>query len=210
MPIPQHFLNEFISELTIRVLGAKTDDSEVAAHCRMLAGFIEDLLASRKNTEISAQKTGACRHLKQCYEKPGKPEDGCLIQLIESVDESMFWTEGYGSQTGDRSFLDNFSYGEIIGREGIYYNETVSIGLTLIGPNLFYPWHYHPAVELYYPFNENSKWGIHNRALVSKKAGELILHPSMAAHATETGDNPLLALWFWNGDTRTSSKFGSS
>lgn len=162
------------------------------------------------NAEISAHKTGACRYLKACYETPGKPEDGPLLHLIESVDGGMFWTEGYGGQTGDRSFLDNFSYGEIIGRQGIYYNDSVSVGLTLIGPNLFYPWHYHPAVELYYPFNENSKWGIDNNALTSKKAGELILHPSMAPHATETGDNPLLALWIWNGDTLTGPKLGGS
>jgi hypothetical protein len=44
--------------------------------------------------------------------------------------------------------LDNFAFGEIVGRAGIFYNEIVTVGLTLLGPQLYYQWHYHPAIEL--------------------------------------------------------------
>lgn len=202
-----YFLKEFIQEIDKQILKSNLGNDEIVKHCEILTGYYEKLVLSPINKNVLGNWTKACRHLEECYNTNINEDDRVLIQLIESVEEYITWTEGYMDEISDNEFLNNFSYGEIIGRNGFYFNSKVTIGLTIIGPNLFYPWHHHPAVEFYYILNSNSKWGKDGGILEEKSAGDAIFHPSMISHAIETGKNSLLALWFWTGDTETKSKF---
>lgn len=200
------FIEMFKSEIIEQVLRAKGDDANILKHCQMLVESLDDMEKSSINMKIKPNWTKACRHLEVSYKKNNRTEDKRILELLAMVDKKMEWTEGYSNETKDKHFLENFSYGEIIGPRGIYYHESVTIGLTIMGPNLYYPWHYHPAVELYYVLNTGTKWGINKEALVDVEASTLILHPSMVPHATMTGTNPMVALWFWTGDTLTKSR----
>ncbi len=199
------FLTELVTELDVRVLSANTDQPATANHCRDLRGLNKTILESRKNSKLVPHSTPACRHLSDCYSNLGVAGDAKLVNLIRTVDREIAWTEGYRAQTDDETFLDNFAFGEIVGRAGIFYNEIVTIGLTLLGPQLYYKWHYHPAIELYYTLNGPSSWAINGGSLIEKPAGSLILHPTMVIHATQSHEHPLLALWYWTGDTATPS-----
>lgn len=201
--VKSDFLEEFVHEITTCILASNVDDPAVKAHCRDLAKKMKRVGSSPKNPDNVSNSVPACRHLGACYDNFGVPKDARLVELIRSVDHEIAWTDGYSEQTSDSQFLDNFAFSEIVGRSGIFYNEEVSIGFLLMGPNLYYPWHYHPAVELYYTLNGPTDWGIDGGELLAKEAGSLILHPTMVTHATRTSDKPLLAPWFWTGDTLT-------
>ncbi|MCH8522906.1 dimethylsulfonioproprionate lyase family protein [Glycocaulis sp.] len=85
-----------------------------------------------------------------------------------------------------------------------------AFGITLIGPQTYYDWHQHPAVETYACLSPESKWGLNHAPLTKRPVGTVILHPSNAPHAMETGEYPLLAPWLWTGNIDSPARMEGS
>jgi hypothetical protein len=88
--------------------------------------------------------------------------------------------------------------------EAPHVSERVCLGLTLIGPNTFYPPHRHPAIELYYVvIGEATRTA--NESSRRNPPGAFILHDSQVFHAMQTHQRSLIAVYTWGGEDNSSS-----
>lgn len=114
------------------------------------------------------------------------------------------WHYGYAIRLG---LARDVAFANIAGPKGPLVTTSVRLGLTLIGPEILYPEHHHPAVELYVVLNGTADWSAGGGAFVPRGPGAAILHPSGIRHATRTGPETLLALFGWTGAIEARSMF---
>ena len=105
------------------------------------------------------------------------------------------------------TFLGNYASLELAGLSGPLPSERVAIGVILLGPNLDYPSHVHPAEEVYHVLSGRAGWWMTGIPWRDLPAGTCIHHPSGIEHAMRTGPDPLLALYSWTGDIATPPSF---
>jgi len=120
-------------------------------------------------------------------------------------------SESYLAAPPSADFGNNYGYGVICGPDSgppaLMKDAHISFGLMLLGPDTHYPLHSHPADEIYYTVTGPSSWRTGDDAWSSRKAGEIIHHPSWIPHATLAGDRPLVLLYVWQGDLETDAAF---
>jgi hypothetical protein len=137
----------------------------------------------------------------------GDDATATLVTAIRPVASHLPWRYSYARRSDAPGLEDNMAFAEIIGPEAPYVSERVCLGLTLIGPNTFYPPHRHPAIELYYVVTGEATWTA-NGSSRRNPPGAFILHDSQVVHAMQTHQRPLLAVYTWSGkDVRSSSVF---
>jgi hypothetical protein len=83
--------------------------------------------------------------------------------------------------------------------------DDVVLGLVLLGPDLHYRAHHHPAEEYYLPLG-GIRWD-HGDGWVDEPAGELIHHEPWQPHAMRTDARPVLLAYLWFGEVGTPSAF---
>ena len=98
------------------------------------------------------------------------------------------------------SFVGRYCFTILVGPEGLIKHDRFNFGTFFQGRHTFYPSHRHKAVEIYFPFSGTALWQHGEDEFAPVKPGTLIHHPSCLPHATETLDEPLLAIWAWTGD----------
>jgi mannose-6-phosphate isomerase-like protein (cupin superfamily) len=146
------------------------------------------------------------RHLESAFAS-GDSATAALLATIRPVVFHLPWRYSYAKRSDARGLEDNMAFAEIIGPEAPYVSERVCLGLTLIGPNTFYPPHLHPAIELYYVVAGEATWTA-NGVSIRNPPGAFILHGSQVVHAMRTHQQPLLAVYTWSGDDiRTTSAY---
>jgi len=146
------------------------------------------------------------RHLEAAFSS-GDDEAAVLLTSIRTVAFHLPWRYSYAKRSDALGLEDNMAFAEIIGPEAPYVSERVCLGLTLIGPNTFYPPHRHPAIELYYVVAGEATWTA-NGSSRPNPPDAFILHDSQVIHAMQTHQRPLLAVYTWTGeDIRSSSVY---
>ena len=68
---------------------------------------------------------------------------------------------------------------------------------------LFYPWHHHPAEELYVIIAGEAVFEAAGRPPRRLGPGYTAFHASNQPHAMTTEDKPVLAYVLWRGDLKT-------
>ena len=126
-----------------------------------------------------------------------------LQQELARTGESLPWMQG--SMKMPESFQGRFAYVELAGPKGMIANTDISFGLYLQQHSTVYPSHWHCAEEDYLVLSGTALWQVDDDAFVARPPGALIRHESNQPHATTTGKDPLLAMWFWQGDIRDST-----
>ncbi len=121
-----------------------------------------------------------------------------LRSELERSGSSLAWTEG-PLRVPD-SFRGRYCYVELAGPSAMIAHQTVSFGLYLQKANTVHPSHWHEAVEHYLVLSGTANWQMDNLPFVARKPGDLFMHASNRKHATTTHEQPLLALWFWQGN----------
>jgi len=145
-------------------------------------------------------------HLETAF-ADGDDAAAALLTAIRPVAFHLPWRYSYAKRSDAQGLEDNMAFAEIIGPEAPYASERVCLGLTLIGPNTFYPPHRHPAIELYYVVAGKATWTADGESL-RNPPGAFILHGSQVVHAMHTDQKPLLAVYTWSGeDIRSSSVY---
>lgn len=109
------------------------------------------------------------------------------------------WRYHYPARADVPDLAERIGFAELIGPAGPLIAESTRIGLTLMAPETFYPWHAHPAVELYVVISGTARWmtATSDRELLP---GACVRHLSNEPHAMRTQREPLLALYAWSGD----------
>ena len=138
------------------------------------------------------------------YTLHGNKETEPLLQLIREVADHLPWKYNYEERGDLGSYM---GWAELIGPEAPFRTDEWCLGFTLITPGTLYPEHRHPAIELYKVLAGTADWTLEG-VTSSRKAGEVILHPSNKIHKMETHDETLLALYTWTGsDVVTLSSY---
>ena len=113
----------------------------------------------------------------------------------------------YSTANMGAAFMAGYGYVEFAGpKEALFHALEIRVGLLLLGPQLHYPPHAHPAEEIYHPLTEGGLWRRGQEDWRSVPAGHAIHHPPMLVHETKSGESTLLALYCWRGNTVTEAQ----
>jgi quercetin dioxygenase-like cupin family protein len=132
--------------------------------------------------------------------------------LLAALGPSLVWTRNpnYRGRPNPR-FLANYGYGVILGpadrrARPLVDDASASMGLLMLGPDVVYPRHRHPAEEIYIPLTGIAWWQRGDAPWRRVQPGIAIHHPPGMPHATRTGGDPLVALYLWHGDIATNAR----
>jgi gentisate 1,2-dioxygenase len=89
---------------------------------------------------------------------------------------------------------------ELLGPDGMIFHPTVRVGLFMQRAGLNYVTRNHAAEECFIMLAGEGFWSTDDGERYHKTAGNVIFHPSMMPHRSETREKPLLAAWRWSGD----------
>lgn len=126
-----------------------------------------------------------------------------LKQQLLRIGSRLPWMQG--SMKMPASFQGRFAYVELAGPRGMIANDNIGFGLYLQQRNIVYPSHWHTAEEDYLVVSGTAMWQVDDGEFRAHPPGSHIVHASNQPHATTTLDDPLLAMWFWQGDIRDST-----
>jgi Dimethlysulfonioproprionate lyase len=135
------------------------------------------------------------RHLPRALARAdASTRDVCM--LLTELQGPLHWRQN-GSYT-DPKLLDGYAYCELLGPGGHWRNADVALGLLLLGPEVTYPEHVHPATETYVVLSGDADWRRGLTPWQSHPPGTVIRHESMEPHAMRTHAEPLLAAYLWH------------
>ena len=143
--------------------------------------------------------------------KPGHATSDVHANLLKAcADVAPFceWRNKYQSG-GSNDLVQRFGYCDVVGPDGYLGAEVVTLGLVLLGPQVFYPYHYHPARELYFVLSGTAEWGVVQGPTVAREPGSFILHTENQPHAMQTQEQSLLAISLWRGRIREGAKLSN-
>ena len=133
-------------------------------------------------------------------------ENGFLPDRYESLQNAIIaagpfarWRETYKGTDIGQHFMDRFGCYSIIGEGGPYMSEHLWLWIVYMPPGLDYPWHDHPAEEMYLVLSGSAvfrKTGEEDQVL---RPGDTAFHAGSQPHAMETLDQPVLCLVAWRG-----------
>lgn len=114
------------------------------------------------------------------------------------------WRETYRDTDIDPDFLQRFGCYEVIGVEGPFASATMRSFVIYADAGLHYPWHHHPAEELYLVLAGEAEFHVEGSRPRRLGPGATVLHPSNAPHALTTHDHPVMAYVVWRSDFGTA------
>lgn len=89
---------------------------------------------------------------------------------------------------------------ELVGPDGLLPDPDHRIGLFFQAEAVDYPIRSHAAEEVYVMLAGEGQWSLDHAPHVARRAGDVLVHPSFAPHASRTCTEPFLAAWRWAGD----------
>lgn len=114
-----------------------------------------------------------------------------------------FWRDTYAGTDIGRDFMDRFGCYCLIGPEGAYRSDQMLGFVVYMPPKLWYPWHQHPAEELYTVLAGEAEFLREGAPAETLSAGESSFHASNQPHAMETHDHPVMAYVTWRNNFET-------
>ncbi|MBS9717707.1 dimethylsulfonioproprionate lyase family protein [Pseudohalocynthiibacter aestuariivivens] len=110
------------------------------------------------------------------------------------------WRKTYrGTNIGD-DFLNRFGCYELVGYEGHFECREMSSFLVYSDAGLHYPWHHHPAEEMYMIIAGEALFEAEGKPSRVLGSGDTAFHASNQPHAMTTQDSPVLAYVIWRGE----------
>ncbi|MEM8776374.1 MAG: dimethylsulfonioproprionate lyase family protein [Pseudomonadota bacterium] len=113
------------------------------------------------------------------------------------------WRETYKDTDIGTDFLDKFGCYEVLGRDAPFASNSMRSFMLYQPAGLHYPWHHHPAEELYLILAGEAEFAIHGQPSNTLCPGDTVFHESNVPHAMTTHDHPILAYVLWRGDLGT-------
>ena len=120
-----------------------------------------------------------------------------LQAAIHAAGPIAQWRETYKETEIGDDFMRRFGCYCIIGEGGPFWSETLWAWMVYMPTGLYYPWHNHPAEEMYLVVSGSAVFRREGCADEALGAGDTWMHTSNQRHAMETTDKPVLCLVFW-------------
>jgi Dimethlysulfonioproprionate lyase len=184
-------------------------NGDAAAHVN--ARLADQDLSPRAVTVPSPRRLPATRYLPECVASSMFTSPDVAASLAR-VDELLHWRQNpnYSDSVMGHGYMDNYAYAELIGPNGFFAGDDFLLGLLLLGPQLHYRDHHHPAPELYWLLTGPSEWRKGSGNFHRRDAGETVWHEPHVVHATRTLAAPLLAVWVWTRDVSVAARLAES
>ncbi|WP_377508597.1 dimethylsulfonioproprionate lyase family protein [Octadecabacter sp. R77987] len=129
-----------------------------------------------------------------------------LRDAFIAASSHALWRETYKGTDIDQDFLDRFGCYCLIGHGGAFSSESLFAYVVYMPANLHYPWHDHPAEEIYFVLAGEAEFHRQGEPSEVLKSGEVSFHTSSQPHAMTTHDHPVMALVLWRDGFATSPK----
>ena len=170
-------------------------DSNIARYLSSILSEIEV-----KNFVETPTSVQLCSVLSKIF----KREEGTLVNHISACYRHLSWRHpGFGKVLP--AIAERMAVVEIVGPDGMIFNDRYRFGLLLQDRDTYYPKHQHAAEELYFILSGTAKWAVEDNAPKLKGAGEFIHHKPHEPHSILTEEKPLLTMWGWVGDIASAS-----
>ncbi|MDG2341086.1 MAG: dimethylsulfonioproprionate lyase family protein [Paracoccaceae bacterium] len=119
--------------------------------------------------------------------------------FIGATDVAL-WRETYKGTRLEQEFRERFACYCLIGEGGPFYAPEMGTYVVYMPPGLYYPFHHHPAEEIYYVIAGEAEFLLQGEDSKILRSGDHVFHPSNRPHATQTHDKPFMAIVYWRGD----------
>ena len=114
------------------------------------------------------------------------------------------WRETYRGTSIGEDFLNRFGCYELFGKDGAFRSAQSRSFVVYATPGLYYPWHHHPAEELYLIVAGEAEFHLEGEGSRLMRPGDTVFHPAGRPHAMTTHDKPVMAYVMWRGDLETA------
>lgn len=182
-----------LSQLLHTVREAHENNAALSAFCP----FPSDL----QEVEFRPYLATAAQHLPEIRGGLGATE-GFAKTCLDFAPQ-MHWRESYRDQDNPPGFLESFGCFGIIGDRSPWHSHQMRAFCVLLPQNFVYPWHLHPAEELYFVLAGRGTFLQGNQAPKDLGQGEHVFHSANEPHALKTQDSPLLAYVLWRNALET-------
>ena len=126
-----------------------------------------------------------------------------LQNAISAASRLVHWRETYkGTDIGDY-FMDRFGCYCIVGENAPFSSDVLRLFMVYLPPGLYYPWHHHPAEEMYMVVSGSATFKQSDCPDKLLSEGEVPFHASNQPHAMETTEDPVLCLVAWRDNFQT-------
>ena len=123
-----------------------------------------------------------------------------LQAAIRDASDVVHWRETYKETDIGNDFMDRFGCYCIIGEDAPFSSDKIRLYMVYMPPHLYYPWHQHPAEEIYMVVSGNAVFRRKNCPDEKLFEGGTSFHESNQPHAMETMEDPVLCLVAWRDD----------
>ena len=154
-------------------------------------------------TSIEAERITGCKWVDGGLEllEPARPD---LVSAVRSIKDHLHWkaNAAYPEDRFPDGYFDDWAFTQVIGPGGIFDADDLMMGMFAMGPDIFYPQHYHLAPELYYTLTGTHGWQRGDGPWDTHASPKMIWHEANEVHATDVGSEPFLSVWVWTEDTQ--------
>ncbi len=127
------------------------------------------------------------------------PLDALRDAFVHAADQAQ-WRLTYEGTKIDPDFMQRFGCYCAIGDGGFWKSNHMSGYVVYMPAGLHYPWHHHPAEEMYLMLAGEAEFQLEGQESHIAKAGDAIFHPGGMPHATTTHECPMMAYVTWRNN----------
>ncbi len=200
-----NLVQSILAEICHLLRQNRTQDAPVTSELAILLVGLERILAlsgagGKAQEAAEASPLAVCRYWAQALQLAANTPGEKLAESLRSY-TNLRWLQNPNYLTAEPSpgFLQNYGYVEFVGQRGVMQSSQLAAGILLLGPHTFYPPHAHAASEIYFIVAGHAQWQQSEQGWVTQPPGSYIFHAPRVVHATQTNDEPLLALYLWHG-----------
>ena len=126
-----------------------------------------------------------------------------LRDAFISASPYAHWRQTYkGTSIGER-FQNEFGCYGLIGPESPFQSEKIRAWVVYMPKNFYYPWHQHPAEEMYLCLAGEAVFRKEGCREAVLNSGGVMEHSTNQPHAMETFDYPVMAYVVWRNEFGT-------
>jgi len=187
-------LQDFIDRLSAAILLSDACDEA----SRASAGrFFSALAQTGDIVELEPLRLPVCANVEPAIERAR--QSGGAVQVVAEafarLEQSLVWGSRGEGPGASGNFLAGHAGTSIIGtKAGLERRDDVSMGVSLLAPQVRYPDHHHPPEEVYYVLSPGSWWRGEGEWFEPGPGGIFYNEPHIL-HAMRSADAPLLAIW---------------
>lgn len=126
-----------------------------------------------------------------------------LAQGLVAASPHATWRETYKDTDIGDDFMTRFGCYCIIGGGGAFTSAQLWAWVVYMPAHLHYPWHHHPAEEMYLVLSGEAEFHRHGEPSETLRTGDTSYHASNQPHAMTTLGHPVMALVMWRNGFET-------